>query len=97
MNSGMLQQQLTALEQGIAQVRQGQLSAASFCARLRPLPEWLAALPPRYSTALDTVLTRLESASLFSEESCSFSQGDLLDALAQWVSKARALAQADAT
>ena len=33
---------------------------------------------------------RLESSALFSEESCSFSQKDLVDSLRMWVDKARA-------
>ncbi len=36
------------------------------------------------------LLDRLESSALFSEESCSFSQKDLLDNLSLWVDKARA-------
>jgi hypothetical protein len=36
------------------------------------------------------LLDRLESSALFSEESCSFSQKDLLDNLQVWVDKARA-------
>jgi len=35
------------------------------------------------------LLDRLESSALFSEESCSFSQKDLLDNLQVWVDKAR--------
>jgi hypothetical protein len=34
------------------------------------------------------LLDRLESSALFSEESCSFSHGDLLDSLALWMDKA---------
>ena len=49
----------------------------------------LAALPPRYGEVLLGLLDRLESSALFSEESCSFSQKDLLDSLQMWVDKAR--------
>ncbi|MEJ1164604.1 hypothetical protein V9K97_12920 [Variovorax sp. CCNWLW186] len=52
--------------------------------------ELLAALPPRYGEVLLNLLDRLESSALFSEESCSFSQKDLLDNLQVWVDKARA-------
>jgi len=48
------------------------------------------ALPPRYAEVLDQLLDRLESSALFSEESCSFSQRDLIDALGQWLTRARA-------
>ena len=50
----------------------------------------LAALPPRYGQVTEEILGRLESAGLFSEESCSFSQRDLLDALGDWLDKAQA-------
>jgi hypothetical protein len=36
------------------------------------------------------LLDRLESGALFSEESCSFSQKDLVANLEMWVEKARA-------
>lgn len=51
--------------------------------------ELLAALPPRYGEVLLNLLDRLESSALFSEESCSFSQKDLLDNLQVWADKAR--------
>lgn len=47
-------------------------------------------LAPRLANGLDAVLTRLESSGLFAEESCSFSQRDLLDALDAWIGHARA-------
>ena len=50
----------------------------------------LAALPPRYSDVLLNLLDRLESSALFSEESCSFSQKDLVANLTMWVEKAQA-------
>ena len=56
----------------------------------RASSELLAALPPRYGEVLLNLLDRLESSALFSEESCSFSQKDLLDNLQVWVDKARA-------
>lgn len=49
------------------------------------------ALPQRYIDVLERVLNQLESAALFTEESCSFSQADMLAALADWLTKARAL------
>ena len=39
--------------------------------------------------ALLNLLDRLESSALFSEESCSFSQKDLVANLGMWVEKAR--------
>lgn len=55
----------------------------------RASTELLAALPPRYGEVLLNLLDRLESSALFSEESCSFSQKDLLDNLKVWADKAR--------
>jgi hypothetical protein len=49
------------------------------------------ALPPRYHEVLERILTQLESSALFSEESCSFSQTDIVNALGDWLAKARAL------
>ena len=49
------------------------------------------ALPPRYTEVLERVLSQLESAALFTEESCSFSQADMVGALGDWLTKARAL------
>ena len=47
-------------------------------------------LPERFGEVLDNVLDRLESGALFSEESCSFSQKDLLASLQVWAEKAQA-------
>lgn len=49
------------------------------------------ALPPRYVEVLERVLSQLESSALFTEESCSFSQADMVGALRDWLHKARAL------
>lgn len=53
-------------------------------------PPLLAALPARYAEVLHGLLDRLESGALFSEESCSFSQKDLIDSLQMWLDKAGA-------
>lgn len=47
-----------------------------------------AKLPQKYSDVLEGVLSRLESSSLFTEESCSFSKKDLATALSLWLQKA---------
>lgn len=49
------------------------------------------ALPQRYLDVLERVLNQLESAALFTEESCSFSQADMVAALSDWLARARAL------
>ena len=50
----------------------------------------IAALPPRYGQVIESLLSRFESAAMFGEESCSFSQTDLIDSLALWLDKAQA-------
>jgi hypothetical protein len=49
----------------------------------------LLALPDKFGVVLGNLLDRLESIALFSEESCSFSQKDLLDSLQMWLEKAQ--------
>mgnify|MGYP000299482022 CR=1 FL=1 len=75
----------------------GQLDAcAQGCLSVAQLSQhWRAAaatlpLPARYGEVLGNVLDRLEAGALFSEESCSFSQKDLLESLQLWADKASA-------
>ncbi len=89
-------QQLEAMAQALQQLRSGQLNAAGFSALAGSQDALLAALPPAFSEVLGGLLTRLESSALFSEESCSFSQVDLLDSLQMWLDKARLRLQAQA-
>lgn len=44
-------------------------------------------LPDKYGAALENILSRVESSSLFTEESCSFSKKDLANALSIWLEK----------
>ncbi len=66
------------------------LSVAGFAAACRAEEPLLEALPPAYRRVRDDVLQRLESGSLFDEESCSFSQADLREAFDGWLRKAAA-------
>ena len=54
-------------------------------------------LPPRFAEVLGGLLDRLEAGALFSEESCSFSQKDLLESLRLWLDKAQARLQPSAS
>lgn len=81
--------QLSALIGALQQLRGGTLGAAAFSHLAHNQPELLAALPPQFATVLQQLLDRLESGALFSEESCSFSQKDLLDSLQQWLDHAQ--------
>ncbi|MDH6165828.1 hypothetical protein M2282_000956 [Variovorax boronicumulans] len=82
-------QQLDAIAGRIAALRGSGGSVTTLSNEARASTELLGALPTRYSEVLLNLLDRLESSALFSEESCSFSQKDLLDNLQVWVDKAR--------
>jgi hypothetical protein len=60
----------------------------AFAGLWRGQAELLGALPERFTAAMENILQRLESGAAFSEESCSFSQKDLLDALSAWLDRA---------
>lgn len=79
---------LAPLQAGLNALRQDSSTPAAFSQMARAQSELLAALPPRYGEVLLGLLDRLESSALFSEESCSFSQRDLLDNLQLWLDKA---------
>ena len=78
-------------------LRAKHITTVHFCASWREQAQQsrlLATLPPRYAQVMEDLLCRLESNSAFSEESCSFSQEDLLIALADWLDKAESKLQA---
>lgn len=82
--------QLATLREALQAFERGEYTAATLRALARQQTALLAALPPRYGEVLLNLLDRLESGALFSEESCSFSQKDLVANLEMWVEKARA-------
>ncbi len=51
------------------------------------------ALPPKFEEVWLGLIDRLESSALFNEESCSFSQTDLLDSLEMVLNKAETTLQ----
>ena len=81
--------QLDAIAARVAALRDGGGSITTLSNEARTSTELRGALPPRYGEVLLNLLDRLESGALFSEESCSFSQKDLLDNLQVWADKAR--------
>ena len=81
--------QLTTLAQALQAFERGDHTAATLSTLARQQTTLLAALPPRYSDVLLNLLDRLESSALFSEESCSFSQKDLVANLSMCVEKAQ--------
>lgn len=87
--------QLAAVATALQQVRDGVLRPGDFSEAARQHTALLAALPPRYAEVLHDMLNRLESSALFTDESCSFSQQDLLANVQLWLDKAtQQLAQA---
>jgi hypothetical protein len=80
--------ELALLAQQLAQMQSGQLQASAFVQQARNHTQLLAALPEKFSLVYNDLLDRLESGALFSEESCSFSQRDLMDSLQTWLDKA---------
>ena len=82
-------QTLDALQDALLRLQRGKLSAAALSQWARDQQPLLQALPDKFSVVLNGLLDRLESSALFAEESCSFSQQDLLDSLRLWIDKAR--------
>jgi hypothetical protein len=83
------QAQLEALQRAFPRLVAEHMSVADFSLEARNQSALLAALPERYAPVLLGLLDRLESSALFSEESCSFSQKDLLANLQLWLDKAQ--------
>lgn len=82
--------QLAQLRSSLAELRQSHGTAAPFVQQARSHSSMLEALPEKYRLVYHDLLNRLESSALFAEESCSFSQRDLLDHLQRWADKAEA-------
>jgi hypothetical protein len=82
--------ELDRLQKQFAQIQSGELLASAFVPLAREHTILLSALPEKFSLVYHDLLDRLESGALFSEESCSFSQRDLLDSLKTWIDKAGA-------
>ncbi|MCZ8257368.1 MAG: hypothetical protein O9327_17090 [Polaromonas sp.] len=82
------QQQLDAINTALQQLRDGTLGAAAFSQLAAQQQSLAAALPGRFNDVLSQLLNGLESSALFTEESCSFSQTELLDSLQLWIDKA---------
>ena len=84
---------IALLRQSLADLRSGTLTVVSFVNTLPDISGLLAQLPARYAEVWHGLIDRLQSGALFSEESCSFSQTDLIDSLAMWLDKAEAQLQ----
>lgn len=85
-NGGMT---LESLQGGVDAARAGELNLAGLGRQLRSV-QLPPALPARYGEVLASMADRVEASALFSGESCSFSESDLLDAVQAWLDKALA-------
>lgn len=79
---------LASLHTSLDELQKRGTAIPAFCELWRSQASLLAALPPRYRDVLEDLLERLEAGSMFAEESCSFSQDDLLANLSIWLQKA---------
>ncbi len=79
---------LDRMNTALAQSQNGQLPQSEMIRLWRSESASLA-LPERFDEVLQPLLDRIEASVLFSEESCSFSQKDLLASLQMWADKAR--------
>jgi hypothetical protein len=76
------------LQSALKDLRCGTLGVQAFSQMGRKQDALLQALPPKFATVWHSLLDRLESSALFSEESCSFSHSGLLGSLSLWLDKA---------
>jgi hypothetical protein len=81
---------LAALRNALQTLRHDASTDLAFIQEARSQVALFAALPPQFEEVWLNLVDRLESSALFSEESCSFSQTDLLDNLALVLDKAEA-------
>ncbi len=81
------QDTLDRMQQALIACERGELPIAQLSAQWRSAAATLP-LPARYGEVLGDLLDRIEAGALFSEESCSFSQKDLLSGLQLWAGKA---------
>ncbi len=79
---------LVRMNQSLQACERGQLSVTLLSQQWRTDAATLG-LPGRFNEVLGQLLDRLEASALFSEESCSFSQKDLLASLKLWSDKAK--------
>lgn len=79
---------LQALRTSLDDLQHKRITIQAFCQAWRAQSALLGALPQRYGQVMEDLLGRMEAGSLFTEESCSFSQEDLQANLSVWLDKA---------
>ena len=81
---------LATLRIALADLRSNAQTDRAFIQTARTQEALFKALPAKFEEVWLGLVDRLESSALFAEESCSFSQTDLLDNLALVLDKAEA-------
>jgi hypothetical protein len=81
---------LATLRQALTTLRSDASTDRAFVNTARSQEALFKALPPKFEEVWTGLVDRLESSALFNEESCSFSQTDLLDSLEMVLDKAEA-------
>lgn len=84
---------LASLRTALAQLRSDASTDRAFVNTARAQDALFKSLPPKFEEVWLGLVDRLESSALFNEESCSFSQTDLLDSLEMVLDKAEATLQ----
>jgi molecular chaperone GrpE (heat shock protein) len=84
---------LATLRHALATLRSDATTDRFFMQTARSQEALFKALPPKFEEVWLGLVDRLESSALFNEESCSFSQTDLLDSLEMVLNKAEATLQ----
>ena len=84
---------LATLRHALTTLRQDATTDRAFVQAARSQEVLFKALPPKFEEVWLGLVDRLESSALFNEESCSFSQTDLLDSLEMMLNKAEATLQ----
>jgi molecular chaperone GrpE (heat shock protein) len=84
---------LATLRHALATLRSDATTDRFFMQTARSQEALFKALPPKFEEVWLGLVDRLESSALFNEESCSFSQTDLLDSLEMVLNKAETTLQ----
>ena len=83
-----------ALARSLAEFEAGRIDLDALIAVWRQHGCEDAAIPAKWREVLDGLLMRLESARLFSQDSCSFSRSELLATMREWLVRVQAQVQA---
>ncbi|MBU3647374.1 MAG: hypothetical protein FGM56_04785 [Limnohabitans sp.] len=84
---------IATLRHALATLRSDASTDRTFVQTARAQQALFQTLPPKFEEVWLGLVDRLESSALFNEESCSFSQTDLLDSLDMVLDKAEAKLQ----